>query len=47
MRLKGVHEGVQKCGLVRGSRGARNPMIVLCQSCPATTLGHADELRVP
>ena len=43
----GVQEGVQKCGFVRGSRGARTPRVAPCQFRPATKFGHADELRVP
>lgn len=38
MHPQGVQEGVQKCGFVRGSRGARNPMFAPCQFRPATKL---------
>lgn len=33
---RGVQEGVQTCGLVRGSRGACNPMVAPCRLLPAT-----------
>ena len=33
---QGVQEGVQKSRFMRGSRGARNPMVAPCQFLPAT-----------
>lgn len=33
---RGVQEGVQKCGVVRGSRWARNPVVAPLQFRPAT-----------
>jgi len=44
---QGVQEWVQTWSCVRGSRGARNPMVAPCQFRPATKFGHADELRAP
>ena len=57
LHSRGVQEGVQTCGFVRGSRCARNPVVAPVQFRPATFLGqtprfpgclsHFDAIFVP